>query len=553
MADEVATSITDSGLVGQIQPFLDEWYYRILSCPVGKTWQRQKAFNILLDVLAMIGIDVPAASRDSIFATEDDTALVEAIIAAMPAEYRMKFEATALQLQTVLHESTRILAASEEPGDDAIGALFDEADSTRGGLPAQVLKASIVYAAKEVAVLRRVHTSWRRNTDARIDRLVACAEEAEHCQQQLMAAENQLHEYRGDAKDKGKSMLMNMANGKESALKHSVFSGWLGYVTKVKTEQEIRQRFQGQIDLCQQKLVQYKEAKIANIRGVLMRGAMQETEVLMHFVWKTWVDDVAERKAEGDTAGALKAAQDRLAEFEKSQKGKAAQFMTRMAAGNEASLKNLCLEAWIKFHNDYAADREMEERVKAAEAAFKAHMDAKKDEAKTVMNRMLAGSDQGLMAMIWTNWTQYIKDEKAERELNGQLEASAAKFKSLNARQKQGASNVQNRVNEQIKANLMQRCLNNWMIETKISRVDSHYNAKYDSKRRQLAGVQNLFKSFALQLEQNLGQDDDSSNRTNRTNKRSSRHRSEKKLNKGADGSVSLPDIHQKTSPVAAS
>merc|ERR1712066_769750 len=96
-------------------------------------------------------------------------------------------------------------------------------------------------------------------------------------------------------------------------------------------------------------------------------------------------------------------------------------------------------------------------------------------------------------------------------------------FKSLNGRQKAGAHNMQNRVNEQIAANLNQRIFHAWLIETRVNRVEHHYNAKYESKRRQLQGVQNLFKSFAMQLEQNLGNDDDSSSMTHRTGQKKSK------------------------------
>merc|ERR1719311_166823 len=213
---------------------------------------------------------------------------------------------------------------------------------------------------------------------------------------------------------------------------------------------------------------------------------MEETEVLLHMVWKCWMDEVNERKADGDTAAALKAAQDKLNSFEQSQKEKAGQFMTRMAAGSEASLKNLCLEAWIKFHADYAADREMEERVKEAEKKFKEHMDAKKDEAKAVLDRMLAASDHGLLSLIIQNWASWLKDEKKQKELEFALNEAESKFKSLNARQRGGAHGVQNRVNEQQNLNLLQRVFNFWLIETKANRIESHYNNKYESKRRQL-------------------------------------------------------------------
>jgi hypothetical protein len=233
--------------------------------------------------------------------------------------------------------------------------------------------------------------------------------------------------------------------------------------------------------------------------------------------------------------------QAKMDSFEKAQKEKAGQFMTRMASGNDASLKNLCLEAWIKFHQDYLKDKELEDQVKASEAAFKSHMDAKKDEAKQVLDRMLASSDNGLLQLIMQNWAQYYQEEKKQKELEYTLADSQNKFKSLNARQKAGAANVQGRVNEQIKMNLCLRVLNCWIVETKGNRVENHYNSKYESKRRQLHGVQNLFKSFAMQLEQNLGQDDDSSSRTFR------RSAKNKGMSKGADGSVSLPDIHQRT------
>jgi len=534
-------------LARQIQPFLDEWYYRILNSPVGKAWSRNKSMEILMNVFGMIGVDIPANDRERLLTCEDDESLINAIIAAMPGELKKQFEQMALQLQTVLHEATRILTASEETGDEAVANLFDEAGSDRGGLTQQVLKASVVYAAKEVSQLRKIHTTWRKNTDQRIDRLLGCAEEAEHCQQQLLAAEAQLSEYKDSQKSKSKSVLMNMADGKESALKHAVFSSWLGYIEKMHAEKEIRKKFEDQIQMIEMKLIQYKEAQIANIRGVLMRGAMEETDVLMHFVWKTWVDEVKERKADGDTAEQLKAVQARLAAFEASQKESAGKFMTRMAAGSEDSLKNLCLEAWIKFHQDYAQDRELEEQIKKQELAFKAHMDAKKDEAKAVLDRMCAGTDHGLMALIMQNWISWWKDEKKQQELEFALSQSDAKFKSLNGRQRDGANKVQGRVNEQMNLNILQRVLNNWLVETKANRVEHHYNAKYESKRRQLKGVQNLFQSFAMQLEQSLGPDDDSSSRTARNSRRS---KVGKGLTKGAEGSVSLPDI-QKPMPIA--
>jgi len=542
MADS-GLPINDETLTAQIQPFLDEWYYRILHSPVGKKWTRARGLQLLLDVFGMIGINITAEQR--LAASEDDSALIAVIIEVMPGEMRESFEATALQIQTVLHEATRILSASEAEGQEEVAALFDEAGSERGGLTQQVLKASVVHAAKEVSVLRRVHVSWRKNTDQRIDRLMASAEEAEHCQQQLMALESQLSELHGDSKAKNKGVLMSMAEGQTTALMHSVFSSWIGFVEKVHAEQGIRNRFQGQIDDNLKKIFVYKEAQIANIKNVLMRGVMEEKEVLLHMVWKIWTDEVNEHKAGGDTAAALNALQKKMADFESAHKAKAGQFMTRMASGNDASLTNLCLESWINYHQNYAQDREAEEKAKLAEQNFKKHMDEKKEQAQEVMNRMLAGSDQGLLSMVLHNWVSVIEETKKANELEAHLAEHGAKFKSLNGRQKAGAHGAQTRVNDQIASNLCQRVWNCWIMETKANKVDSKYTSKYETKKKQLLGVQNLFKSFAMQLEQNLGQDDDSSSRTERKS-RKHREKGEKGMIKGADGTVSLPDINQK-------
>lgn len=259
------------------------------------------------------------------------------------------------------------------------------------------------------------------------------------------------------------------------------------------------------------------------------------------------MDEVAEHKAEGDTAAALKVIQDKLNSFQQGQRENAGKFMTRMASGNDESLKNLCLESWIKHHQDYAMNREMEERVKQAEKDFKEHMDAKKEEAQLVMNRMLAGTDHGLLAMIIQNWRMWMDEDKKGRELEYELSQSQARFKSLQMGHRANAHGVQSRVNEQIAMNLCLRIYSAWLIETKSNRVANHYTTKYESKKRQLLGVQNLFKSFAMQLEQNLGQDDDSSSRSYRRNKKNVvEGRSEARRSKGADaseGMVSLPAI----------
>lgn len=238
------TQCPSSAIETQMQGFLDEWYYRILSCPIGKCWSREKAASLLLDVFDMIGFKFTPDERDAAIKCEEDVQFVAIVVGKMPDNVRNQFDQVSLQIQTVLHEASRIRTAAED-GEEAVAELFDEAGSEKGGLTQQVLKASVVKAAKEVSKLRRIHTTWKKNTDNRIQRLLIACEDAAHANQQLLAVESQLSQYQDDQKAKSKSFLMNMADGQDSALLHSAFSSWLGYAEKVQAEKGIRKKISG--------------------------------------------------------------------------------------------------------------------------------------------------------------------------------------------------------------------------------------------------------------------------------------------------------------------
>lgn len=256
-AEAPAGPVTEQEVLIQLQQFIDEWTFRILASSVGKTWPRKRAMTLLLDVFEMVGMTFTPEEREIVVNSIDasDELLLSTIVGEMSDAIRDKWEIVALQLQTVLHEATRIRHAAEATNENEVVDLFNESGSERGGLSQQVLKAAVIYAASEVASKRRVHVSWRKSTDARIDRLMGAAEEAEHCQQQLLALEAQLMSLHGDSKAKNKGVLMSMAEGQTTALMHSVFSSWIGYVEKCGSEKEIRGRFQKQIDDADKKTV----------------------------------------------------------------------------------------------------------------------------------------------------------------------------------------------------------------------------------------------------------------------------------------------------------
>merc|ERR1712203_911705 len=143
------------------------------------------------------------------------------------------------------------------------------------------------------------------------------------------------------------------------------------------------------------------------------------------------------------------------------------------------------------------------------------------------------------MGTVFQEWLTVVHETAKAQAMEEAMNGAGGRFKSLQDRQKQNATGVQGRVNEQMKANLLLRCLKSWQIEAKVNKENTEFNRKLDQKRKQLKSVQTLFKEFARQLEEGLGNvDGDSSGRYSAKSRRS--------VKDAGAGSVSLPDIHQK-------
>merc|ERR1719382_426850 len=158
---------------------------------------------------------------------------------------------------------------------------------------------------------------------------------------------------------------------------------------------------------------------------------------------------------------------------------------------------------------------------------------------------MSGATDTGLIQQCWTAWMSAVHETRKAQEMEDAMNGAGGKFKSMRDRQSGNAQGVQGRVNEQMKANLLLRCLMAWKIEARVNKENSEFNKKLDQKRKQLQSVQKLFKEFARQLEEGLGNVDGDSSARSATSKS---HKSHKSMKDPSGGSVSLPDINHKKS-----
>merc|ERR1719191_2316930 len=186
--------------------------------------------------------------------------------------------------------------------------------------------------------------------------------------------------------------------------------------------------------------------------------------------------------------------------------------MARMSSGSDNALLTVVIGSWGKYVADYKKNKDMEDAFKAQEKAMEEYMKKKKDEAKSVLDRMNSATDSGLVEHVISTWAQAFREDNEARKMEQLMAENEAKFGALNGRQKDNAKGVMGRVNEQMDLNCMLKFFSSWATDTKLERIMRHYNSKMDGKKQQLHSVQTLFKNFANQLDQGLKADDSARN-----------------------------------------
>jgi len=394
---------------------------------------------------------------------------------------------------------------------------MDHTDSS--GIISQILKQSIVQAGIEVAEIRTRHTSWTKNTEVRVTRLLRSADDAANAQRQLQALQQQIGGFGGAQNEKSKKMLAGVASNNDKALVGMIFGTWFGFQQKMKSEKGIRDMFEAEIEALDQKFMEYRQAALTNVRNVLMRKAAEGDGALMIQVWKAWSDEVQETKREAGSQDAMKAMEAKLAGHSAAQAENTKKVMARMSAGSDSALLTLVVSSWVQYIADYKKNKETEDAVRAQEKQMQEFLAQKKEGAKAVLDKMNASTDSGLVEHVMSTWAQAFKEDQQARKMEHLMAENEARFGALNGRQKDNAKGVMSRVNEQMELNCLLKHFSSWATDTKLERIMRHYNSKMEGKKQQLQSVQHLFKSFATQLDQGLKEGDSARNGSSRRQK----------------------------------
>jgi hypothetical protein len=282
----------------------------------------------------------------------------------------------------------------------------------------------------------------------------------------------------------------------------------------------------------------FKENKIKNIKSVLGRSSRTKEEALESEVFRAWKTQTVENRMDAQSQEKMKILNDKLAKQKQDQMENTKKVMARMSGDKDATLVVSAWGAMKAFCEAYSRDKEFEDAVKKSEQNMKDHLSKKKDDAKKVLDSMNNATATGLVSHCFLAWRGDVDESLRRKKLEEQMYSTDCRLKSFLDKQAGNAMGVQTRTIDQMNENLILKVWGAWLVEHKSGKLENYYKKKLDGKREQLTKVQQLFKKFAKELEEGLGNIDGDSSR-NATGRRPQKQG----MSKGGDGSVSLPDI----------
>jgi len=500
MAMVEENKIDDTTMQLQLQGFLDEWHFRVLHAGLASTWDRSECAVAAMKLFELCGLALSEEEMQDL-AQKEELEMINIVVQKMSNEVRKNFENMTLQLTLVMSAASRVRCALDEGAAEDVARMMDDGDA---GVNQTILKQTVLQAGKEVAEQREIHESWEANMTKRVARMQNGYRDAEHARKELDQINSELKSFGSDQNEKSKRFLTSMAGNNDKVLMLTTFQGWHNWHVKYRMEKDIHDKFQNQIDNATNKLFEYKAARVANIKNVMMRTSDDAANLIVKECFKSMAKNVLDVKEEAELSKTVKDAADKMSGLKAAQKDNAKKSMARMCAGNDESLTTMVFQEWVKMVATLKQDKEMEAQVKEQEVKFAAFMKSKSDQAKGVLQRMTGSSDSGLLFTAWKAWMENYAEEKKGKEMEELMQANEAKFKNLNARMKDNAKGKSGRAIDIEQDNLLMACLMNWCTEARVQKVVAHYGGQLDNKKHQLEAVQTMFQSFASQLEKGI-------------------------------------------------
>mmetsp|Transcript_72053 Transcript_72053/g.203534 ORF Transcript_72053/g.203534 Transcript_72053/m.203534 type:complete len:526 (-) Transcript_72053:171-1748(-) len=485
------------------QIFLETDHYRKLHRILAEQWSGCHSLTAAMRLMEAHGVKVGPEDERALLQLPEER-MIDALVSRMPQQSREQFEHFFLQLSFIASTTTRVRAALELGDPRTVEEALESAENV-GVLPF-LMKMAVTQAGQEVRAYEGEHDKWLAETETRMSPLLQSQATAVVTQKALAAAKAQMDEYQSDSKEKSKAVLLGMARGNDKAFMSTMYLAWADMTKRAKLENEILQEYgyREKIDLAQKKLFEYRQAQLGNVRAVMAKTALDDDLILLTSCVTAMLDEVEDVKKKRNGSAALSDVEAKLKNFTDSASGNAKKVLARMNAGNEDACKSMAWSSWVAYVEDYKKDKQMNDELKAKEAAIEEFKKKQKGDAQKVLGRMTAASESGLVANMFQLWKELVADLRQGALMEEQLAQKSAQMNKFNSRSKKSATTTSERTAQLIDTCLISFTFCHWKREWKVEFMKQYGKSKSDKRKQELVGVKTLFKDFANKLETSL-------------------------------------------------
>jgi hypothetical protein len=308
----------------------------------------------------------------------------------------------------------------------------------------------------------------------------------------------------GASKEKSKNVLLGMSANAESVLMSTSFIGWRDTTQRLKRENEIRKDYEKEIEEATKKLMDYKAAQLANVRNVLNRTAKESSSTLVASVIGVLKTETQTIKKAREARAELSKYDEDLERFAENSASNAKKVMGRMSAGSDEGLLSMAFKGWMIYVEEYKKDKEMNDKIKSQEQKTAEFMKKQKDGAQAVLGRMTQASATGTVSSVFKEWLDLVTTAKNAAEIDEIMKSNNGKMKSFKDKTKGGAKNVSQRI-AWLQEQMVFLCVFTlWKRDWKCERLKRYGQEKNMRRKQELIGVKGLFKNFASDLETSL-------------------------------------------------
>lgn len=510
---------------------LDDTHYRTIHQSLASKWDKLHSLSAAVRLMQTYGVELTQAEEQQLHSM-DESRQIEALVAKMPQQSNEQFQHFFLQLQLLVSTATQVRRALEAGRPDLVQEALDDAEKT--GISSYILRVAIVQAGSEVMNLKSQFDMWMKDADAKMSRYIRGQQDAMIAQKKLAAAQAELTNFTTGQSKKTQSVLVSLCGGQSKALVGITFNGWEHAWRQEKLEREVRKEYEWRLEKSEKALADYKAEQLKNAKGVLGRNAAANDQMLLAETLMIWKKLPQMIKAEKDAEEQIEALNSKIAHCKDAQKEATKRVMERMGLAGDKALQQAI---WVAFQQNMESEkkeRQLAEKEAAAKKVVEENLKKQSEGARKVLSGIAGGADGGV-TICWRAWQSYWDDIKKQNEIEDLLENSKTKFSMFGNKNKMSGMSVMERQAYVVDQMLLLRCFNALRLEGRTSAAMAGYHAKIDAKRQQLMGVQQMFRTFAMELESGLKAGDNSS-------------RGDRKVMSKSEGAVSLPNIHSKPS-----